>query len=189
MGRPRRYDDRLRRRLLNLASETISAGGVDALSVRTLAEHAGTTTAAIYTLFGSRHALVDAVASEGLARFESHLRAVPRTADPGADLLALGVAYRTSALAEPNFYRVMFSPAGLRSGAHSLTEPTFEILRSAVERLHPDLTEQQVELQAVRAWGLVHGLVSLELGGLLPGTEAEQAARYEQVLRTPPPRG
>ncbi len=189
MGRPRQYDDALRRRLLDLASELISARGADALSVRTLAQRAGTTTAAIYTLFGSRDALVDAVTTEGLARFEAHLRGVPRTDDPAADLLALGLAYRASALADPHFYRVMFSAAGVRSGAHSLTEPTFAILRSAVERLLPEVSAEQLELQAVRAWGLVHGLVSLELGGLLPGTPEQRAARYQLMLRTPPPPG
>ena len=189
MARPRQYDDALRRRLLDLASEQISAHGVDTVSVRTLAQRAGTTTAAICTLFGSRDALVDAVATEGLARFEAHLRAVPCTDEPAADLLTLGLAYRTSALADPHFYRVMFSAAGVRSGADSLTATTFTILRSAVERLMPTAPPEQVELQAVRAWGLVHGLVSLELGGLLPGTPEQRAARYELMLRTPPPQG
>lgn len=189
MARPRQYDDALRRRLLDLASEQISEHGVDTLSVRALAQRASTTTAAIYTLFGSRDALVDAVATEGLARFETHLRGVPRTDEPAADLLALGLAYRASALADPHFYRVMFSSAGVRSGTHSLTQPTFVILSSAVARVLPTAPEDEVELHAVRAWGLVHGLVSLELAGLLPGTETERADRYEQLLRTPLPPG
>lgn len=189
MARPRQYDDALRRRLLDLASELISTDGADALSVRSLAARAGTTTAAIYTLFGGRAQVVDAVVAEGLARFAAHLQAVDRTGEAGTDLTALGMAYRASALADPHFYRVMFSASGLRAGAASLTEPTFAILRSAVARVMPTAPEEQVEDQAVRAWGLVHGLVSLELGGLLPGPEAEQAARYQRMLRTPPPPG
>ena len=189
MARPRQYDDALRRRLLDLASQVLSRQGAEALSVRTLAAQAGTTTAAIYTLFGGRAPLVEAVAAEGLTRFERHLRAVPRTGDPGEDLAALGLAYRASALADPHFYRVMFSPSGLREGAINLTEPTFAILRSAVARLLPAAPTDQVELHAVRAWGLVHGLVSLELGGLLPGPEEEREARYERMLRTPLPPG
>src|SRR5690625_7182060 len=114
MARPRQYDDALRRRLIDLASEQISTHGVDTLSVRSLAQRAGTTTAAIYTLFGSRDALVDAVATEGLARFEAHLRAVPRTDEPAADLLTLGLAYRTSALAGPPLYRGTVSADGAR---------------------------------------------------------------------------
>src|SRR5690625_5719276 len=90
MARPRQYDDALRRRLLDLASEQISAHGVDTVSVRTLAQRAGTTTAAIYTLFGSRDALVDAVATEGLARFEAHLRAVPRSEEHTSELQSRG---------------------------------------------------------------------------------------------------
>src|SRR5690625_7664915 len=113
MARPRQYDDALRRRLLDLASEQISAHGVDTVSVRTLAQRAGTTTAAIYTLFGSRDALVDAVATEGLARFEAHLRAVPRTDEPAAELLNLCPAYRTSAMVDPHCVRVIFSADGV----------------------------------------------------------------------------
>src|SRR5699024_12360992 len=153
MARPRQYDDALRRRLLDLASEQISTHGVDTLSVRSLAQRADTTTAAIYTLFGSREAVVDAVTTEGLARFEAHLRAVPRTDEPAADLLTLGLAYRTSALADPHFYRVMFSAAGVRSGADSLTATAFTILGSAVGRVMTSAPLGEVELQAARARG------------------------------------
>ena len=37
---------------------------------------------------------------------------------------------------------------------------------------------------ALGLWGHVHGLVSLELAGLLPGDEGERAERYVRLLRS-----
>ncbi|MPV39041.1 TetR family transcriptional regulator, partial [Georgenia subflava] len=155
MARPRTHDETVRRRLLEHASEAIAAGGPDSLSVRAVAAAAGTTTAAVYSLFGSREALVQEVVAEGFRRFAGHLAAVPRSDDALADLLALGVAYRTSALANPHFYRVMFAPPSAAGRNESTTDrarradvddggarpavarPTFLVLRDAVARVRP----------------------------------------------------
>lgn len=184
MPPPRRHDDALRATLVELASETVALGGGRALSLRTLAAAAGTTTAAVYTLFGSRDGLLRAVVEEGFRRFAGHLETVPRTTDPGADLFALGLAYRANALANPHFYRVMFGtvedPA---SSADVITSPTFVVLREAVARLPEAARGGGAEDEALRLWALVHGLVSLELAGLMPGTPEERAARYATALR------
>lgn len=180
MARPRVHDAALRTRLLEVASETVATGGEAALTVRSVAAAAGTSASAVYALFGSRDELVAAVSAEGFRRFAAHLAAVPRTDDPRADLLALGLAYRTSALDDPHFYRVMFERAVRPSADASPTteQPTFRVLRDAVARLLAGAPEERVEAAAVGLWGLVHGLVSLELGGLLPGDDEERAARY-----------
>lgn len=182
MPRPRRYDDDLRRRLLDVSSEAISNRGTQGLSLRAVAARAGTTTAAVYALFGSRDHLIEAVTAEGLARFAAHLDAVEHTRDPGADLLALGVAYRDSALDDPHFYRVLFGSTSTAKPTEPEKHATFDALRQAVGRLvggpEPDVTEH-----TYRLWSVVHGLVDLELGGLLPGTTAQRADRYIATLR------
>lgn len=184
MPRPLPHDDALRDTLVELASRTVAEHGSRGLSLRTLAAEAGTTTAAIYTLFGGRDGLVRAVVDEGFRRFAEHLDAVPRSGDPRADLLALGVAYRDNALAHPHFYRVMFGPGDQREAAGEVpaaVRPTFGVLRDAVARL-PQLADPE-EL-AVRLWALVHGLVSLELAGLLPGSTEDHGRRYVETLRS-----
>ncbi|GAB6938476.1 TetR/AcrR family transcriptional regulator [Isoptericola variabilis] len=180
MARPRLHDDALRTRLLEVTSEALSTGGEPAVTVRSVAAAAGTSASAVYALFGSREDLLAAVSAEGFRRFAVHLAAVPRTDDAAADLRALGVAYRRSALADPHFYRTMFDRA-VRPGADAppaVEQPTFRVLRDAAARVlgvGPD----DAEPVAVGLWGLVHGLVSLELAGLLPGDEAARAARYD----------
>ena len=121
----------------------------------------------------------------GKTALAEHLAAVPRTADPGADLFALGVAYRENAVANPHFYRVMFTPQPgderePGSEVPAVVSPTFAVLRDTVARLPgvPDAREL-----ALRLWSLVHGLVSLELAGLLPGTAEERRHRYVETLR------
>lgn len=152
------------------------------MTVRSVATAAGTSPSAVYALFGSRDELVAAVSAEGFRRFAARLAAVGRTDDPGADLAALGRAYRGFALADPHFYAVMFA-RGVRPAAdrtRAVEEATFLVLRDAVARLVPDATT--ADDVALGLWGLVHGLVSLELAGLVPGDDAERAARFGATL-------
>ncbi|WP_423465171.1 TetR/AcrR family transcriptional regulator [Promicromonospora sp. MS192] len=187
MARPRLHDDALRTRLLDIASQVISADGEGAVTVRKVAADAGTSASAVYALFGSREALVEAVGAEGFRRFADHLAAAGRDGDALDDLRDLGRAYRRFALSDPHFYRVMFyrgvAPAdGTRATA--VEQPTFRVLHDAVARVLGDAPPERVLSAAVGLWGLVHGLVSLELAGLLPGDEATREATYAQAGRT-----
>lgn len=209
MARGLPHDDTLRTHLVELACEAVAEGGSRALSLRRLAAAAGTTTAAIYTLFGSRDGLLDAVVDEGFRRFARHLDAAGRSEDPAADLLALGVAYRQNALANPGFYRALFGSATDGPVAEPppvAGRPTFQVLLAAVRRLQqaagtqreqPADGGQHAQPQAseapdpqevtLRLWALAHGLVSLELAGLLPGTPQDRDRRYVAALRASRP--
>src|SRR5690625_3368079 len=176
MARPRIHDESGRQRLLEEASAIIAQQGADALSMRKAAAAAHTTTAAIYSLFGSREALIEAVVTEGFQRFATHLRAVPHTDDPDADLLALGRAYRRNALENPHFYDVMFHDTSTpRTPEHG--SETFNMLADAVQRA-TESQRDEARIRAYRLWVYIHGLVSLELSGLrVPYTDADEAER------------
>src|SRR5699024_2784207 len=187
MGRPRHYAQALRRRLIDECSHVISARSTAGVSLRDLAARAHTTTAAVYTWFGSRGDLLQAVTDEAFTRIPRYLDQLRPGADPRQYLLDLALAYRRSAMADPHFYRVMFSSPGSSSEhSDSLTEPTFDTLRRAVARVLPAADAERTELEALRLWAMVHGLVSLELSGLLPGTEQERQDRYRRVLHLHP---
>ncbi|MET4223310.1 TetR/AcrR family transcriptional regulator [Oerskovia enterophila] len=202
MARPRLHDDSLRASLLDVASQQISEHGQSAVTVRGVAQAAGTSASAVYALFGSREELVGAVSVEGFRRFAVHLGSAPTTGSPADDLLTLGLAYRTSALADPHFYRVMFEGPATAGGAiPAVAEPTFDVLRRAVARVLEGVSHEgtgpplprrtlraATEEASLTLWGLVHGLVSLELGGLLPGDTETAARRYERaILAVGPP--
>ena len=63
MGRPRVHDEATRATLRAVAEQLVAEGGAPALSVRAVAKKAGTSTRAVYSLFGSKEGLlVDALA-------------------------------------------------------------------------------------------------------------------------------
>ena len=66
MARPSSYHEQLRIRLVAVTADTIARSGTDAVSLRRLAAAAGTSTNAIYALFGSKPGLVAAVVDDGL---------------------------------------------------------------------------------------------------------------------------
>ncbi|EMD23367.1 Transcriptional regulator, TetR family [Amycolatopsis azurea DSM 43854] len=188
MPRPRTHDENLRLKLLDRAGELISADGPKALSLRKLAADVGTSTTAVYSLFGGKTDLVGALFVEGFRRFGLRMSGVSRTGDPVEDLVRLGVAYRESALADPHLYAIMFTksvpgfePAEETSGqARATMAPLEDTIRAAVaDGVFLDVPPEVV---TVACWGFVHGLVSLELNGNLP-EEFTVSAAYETALR------
>ncbi|HEU5470413.1 MAG TPA: TetR/AcrR family transcriptional regulator [Actinophytocola sp.] len=188
MPRPRTHDEALRVRLLDRAGVLLSTKGAGALSLRRLAADVGTSTTAVYSLFGGKPALVRELFVEAFHRFGSHLRAVPRTDDPGEDLIQLGLAYRRSALADPHLYPVMFTNTvpgfepdeQVGQEALAALTPLIEAVRAGIAAgVFPDVPATMVVMSC---WGLAHGMVSLELNGYVP-EELDPDAAYERVLR------
>lgn len=187
MARPKVHDEALRGRLLEVAVRTLSEKGPDALSLRSLAAQVGTSTTAVYSLFGGKPGLLEAVYDEAFARFARRLATVDTTGDPVVDLQALGEAYRTSALAEPYFYQVMFGWVGaaMTPGEESQAraEATFRPLLEAVGRaVEAGVLHGDPRTVATSMWAVAHGLVSLELRDLLPVDEAGRAELYRRSL-------
>ncbi|WP_290056076.1 TetR/AcrR family transcriptional regulator [Amycolatopsis solani] len=188
MARPRTHDEALRLKLLDRAGELIAADGPKALSLRKLAADAGTSTTAVYSLFGSKPDLVNALYTEGFRRFGARMAGTELTGDAVGDLVALGSAYRASALADPHLYGIMFSKSvpGFEPNedAEKLARKTLEPLETVIRRAVADGVFHDVPPAtiAVGCWAIVHGLVSLELTGNLPD-EFDVTGSYERALR------
>jgi AcrR family transcriptional regulator len=175
-------------RLLDRAGVLLSTEGAAALSLRRLAADVGTSTTAVYSLFGGKPAMVKELFVEAFHRLGTHLRAVPRTGDPGEDLIQLGLAYRRSALADPHLYPIMF--ANILPGF----ETDDDVGHEAVGALTPLIESVDAGIDGgvfldvsantvlMACWGLVHGLVSLELNGYAP-EDLDVEATYERALR------
>src|SRR5918997_3106513 len=104
MGRPREHDDATRERLLQAAEHLSATKGFEAITVRAVAAQAGTTTRAVYALFGSKQGLEQALHEAMFTRLRDLLRACPRSEDPRADLLVQALAYRRWAVERPERY-------------------------------------------------------------------------------------
>jgi AcrR family transcriptional regulator len=186
--RPRTHDDSLRRRLLDEGGRLLSAEGPGAVTTRRLAARAGTSSSAVYNLFGDKPALIRAMFAEGFRRLARHLATVPATDDPAADLVALGQAFRASARASPHLYHLMFGAPfpDVRPGEAEAREAqaTFQTLVVAVRRCLAARVIGPADPQdvAIVLFALVDGLARLELDGWLGDAEAADR-RWDMALR------
>lgn len=179
MARPPLYDDALRDRLLDAAAEIIDHKGPERLSLRDAAQAAGTSTSAVYALFGGKAQLLTAVIEHGFASFGR-----AQADAEAAGLRALGVAYRVWALENPALYRLMFGGA-LLALADCTPDPetTQESMMPLVRALMAAgiLDPFEAQRAALAVWAQVHGTVSLEFAGVA-GSEVEWDAVYDVVL-------
>jgi AcrR family transcriptional regulator len=184
VGRPKLHDDALRVRLLDRAAALVFDGGVEALSLRRLAADAGTSTTAVYSLFGNKAGLFASLYGEAARRFGERLARVGVTDDPVGDIVRLGVAYRDYARNEPYLYGILFGRFdGRDDAAGEDAARTIEPLVDAVRRGQSAgrLRSAPAERIALACWGIAHGLVSLELAGTVPDG-LDVADGYEDAL-------
>ena len=111
MGRRRRHDEGTATSLLDAAEHTIAGGGPHALSLRELARDAGTTTRAVYSLFGSKEGLLGALGIRAFGLLEQEIRALPATGRPEDDLVEAALAFRRFAIDHPALFAVAFHRA------------------------------------------------------------------------------
>jgi len=179
--------DDLRVALLDAAGHLLRAEGPHALSTRRLAAAVGTSTQAIYTLFGGKDGIVRAMYREGFARLDAHMRAVAQTDDPLLDLYYLGLAYREAAHASPHLYDVMFGRPVAEfecdDDDRAAARVTHEALRTAVVRaIDRGWVHGDSHRIAVHLWVTTHGFISLELAGYLDVAADDRDGLYHELL-------
>src|SRR5919107_230670 len=104
MGRPREHDERTAAALLAAAERAVEGVGPEALSVRGVANEVGTTTRAVYSLFGSKDGLIAALGVQAFEFLRTGLQALPLSEDPAADLVDTGLVFRRLAIERPALY-------------------------------------------------------------------------------------
>ena len=108
MGRPREHDEHADA-LLDEAEALLAAGGPDAISVRAVADAVGTTTRAVYSVFGSKAGLLQALAIRGYRLLTGYVRGLEPTGDAAADLVNAGLfGFRRFATERPQLFRLTF---------------------------------------------------------------------------------
>lgn len=172
----------LRTRIVEAARDIVSEEGLDALSMRALAERIAYSPATIYLHFRDKEELLREVVEEGFRRLSETVRAETEALGAGADAgrrhRAMGRAYAVFALENTAYFRVMFElPTVARVGRleHCVPEGRAEAASSwceVVATVQQAIDEGLIRIRdaqqgAVVAWGLVHGLTSLYLSGHL----------------------
>ena len=170
--------------ILAAAIEIISHEGAGALTVRSVAKAAGCSTTGVYTWFGGKNGLVDAIFIDGFQRFGQALTSTRKRSAPIEHVRALSLSYRSWALANPTHYMVMFGgavPDHIPSEAAMVAaRATFDQLVDAVAVASQHVTfASDPEQVAHHLWAGIHGYVSLQLAGMdRAHSEAERVRRY-----------
>lgn len=195
MGRPRMYDEALRERLIKEARLMLSDDGYHGVSLRVLTRNVGTSTNAVYTLFGSKEALM----AEGVVRdLEEKLSGEDygsQTGNPKDDLLRFARAYRKDATTDPRTFNGTFEAMEEARRPGSLTDrinPEVKTISSKLYKPILELCEQiaeglpEVDLNprhmATALWAVVHGFIGLEIAGALPLDSEESELMFDKSI-------
>ena len=191
--------DRVTGDLLRAAHEVLEKEGPGAMTVRAIASQAGISTMAVYSRFGCKAKILEALFSRGFELLREEMEKVPATASSVQDITALGFAYRRFALNNPGLYGFMFERPlpGFDPTLESRQEglrTTFYIL---VDRVEAFINESmggvgEPVLVSYLIWSAVHGELSLELtqsvrsplDGWLVNDPAAAEVVYGQVIET-----
>jgi AcrR family transcriptional regulator len=155
----------LRGQFIEAALRVAAAHGPAGLTVRRVAEEAGSSTMGVYSRFGSRTGMLQALYERAFDMLRDAFGAVPVTGDAFTDVRALALAYRIFALQGPTRYAFMFEQAvpkfdpGPDLRARAL-ESTFGVLAAAVAQADAQATPER---GAYLLWTAMHGMVSIEL--------------------------
>src|SRR5258708_24333452 len=140
LGRPREHNEATALALLEAAERTVQAAGLGALSVRKLADEVGTTTRAVYTVFGSKDGLLVALGARAFTMLGAAIAELPATRDPAADLVEAGVAvFRQFAIGHPSLFRIgvqqTAGPPTVATDLAGAATPAFPGLETRVTRV------------------------------------------------------
>ena len=110
--RREREKEALRTRIVEAARDIVSEKGLDALSMRAIAERVEYSPGTLYLYFRDKDELLHEVVAEGFRRLsdagKSQLEALPSGSGPVDEHRALGRAYARFALEHTAYFRVMF---------------------------------------------------------------------------------
>jgi len=148
----------------------IAAHGMNALSIRGVADAVGTTTRAVYSVFESKAGLLEALAVRLFELLDEAIAAIPATDDPREDLATAAIdGFRRVALEHPSLYSLVFlrvvPDLQLGSDFSAVASATFARLEALVASVcaAEGAADVDVPQLALAVHALTEGLASVEL--------------------------
>lgn len=156
--------------VVDAAFEIARAGGLGAVSVRSIGAYLGCSTQPVYTACGS----MKAVQKKVLLRVESFVEAALHTANEGPPLLSLGFATLKLAQGEPHLFEIIVQH--IRARAEK--PPAAVLAAMRIDSRLSSLSRQRLMLLHEQLWFLTLGLSTM-----LTTDKSERAmTRAKQVL-------
>lgn len=165
----------LRQTLLTEAIREIRAQGVDNLSLRALARHAGVSQTAPYRHFADKEALLAEIAALAFVELAQATLKPLQEAEQAIDKVKLATAaYLSYATENPEKYRLMFGPSIKNREAHphlvESGEAAFALLRQFIEEGQRSGAFMAGDSQQMAGsiWAGLHGYALMHIDGLYP---------------------
>jgi AcrR family transcriptional regulator len=162
-----------RSRLLKAASNLLTSGGPEAVTLRAVGAQTGLSRSAAYRHFGDKDGLLSAIAAENLELIGDGMRSGAES--PGAGrtpLCGALLGYVDGAMSRPAHYRLVFgdfqigNPSkALEEAATACTEFLYQLVGEGQSR--GEIVSGNVREITALVWAAVHGLVDLTLAGHL----------------------
>ncbi|HYR30128.1 MAG TPA: TetR/AcrR family transcriptional regulator [Thermoanaerobaculia bacterium] len=168
-----REREELRTLILDAARELFAAEGVEAVTMRRIAEKIEYSPTAIYFHFRDKDALLRELCDTDFRDFAQGFAAMAAIADPVERLRASGYGYIDFGIRHPSHYRLMFmTPKNIAPEDSALkhgdpAEDAYAFVKGIVAeivaagRMRPEYTDVDLASQVI--WAGVHGVVSLEI--------------------------
>jgi AcrR family transcriptional regulator len=169
--RREREREEVRTRILDAARELFASEGVDAVTMRRIADRIEYSPTAIYFHFRDKDALLAELCDCDFRAFSQNFAAVARIADPVERLRQAGRTYVDFGLVHPSHYRLMFMTPKT-AGSQTIEkgnpdEDAYAFLKAIIADLQAQgrLREEyaNVDLAAQVIWSAIHGVVALEI--------------------------
>lgn len=191
LERRTKQKEELRSAILQAATELFLRDGYEKFSLRRVAESVGYSATTIYLYFRDKDDLLFAAVSDGFSSFDARMREVAMSVEePLERLKALGEAYITWGLENPELYRLMFmqradfsllprlddkAEALLGSPDEDVNSPARQALVSAVKvAMEAGVLRPASPLVVADVlWSGAHGLVALALSPLISREHAQ----------------
>ena len=178
--------DALRKTLIDIAETRIEAEGIGAIKARPLAEAAGCSVGAIYTVFEELHDIVIAVNGRTFRRLGAKVAAdvESQTLAPVETLIALSHAYLHFAAQNPRSWRTLFDVEftdDMEVPDWYLEElrRLFDFIAAPLRALFPQESDDQIQMLTRGLFSSVHGIVLLGLERRISGVPLE---RLEEMI-------
>ncbi len=177
--KPAYHHGDLQRSLLDAARKMIREGGVEALSLRKLAEKVGVSRTAAYHYFTDKNALLCHLAEQGFYAWRDQAETLfaDRSLDPVAQFRAYIHWYMGYAIEHAEIYDLMFGRAIWKQekASESLKAVAYATFQLQVEmtrrwQAHGILSPREDSLRVAQvSWGALHGLARLMIDGIYRG--------------------
>ena len=176
-----------RAQVLAAAEDLLAREGPAAVSVRRIAEALGVSRQIVYSRFADKADLIRALHAEGFARLRARLAGVDVEPGTGEHVRAVGRAYREAARADPALFELMFGrpvpeftpDEAAREVAVASFAPVVAAARAWLDAQGLPAVDRASARLARRFWAVTHGVVALEVSGLLG---ADAVAMLDRLL-------